>query len=166
MKLEKLDNMLLIVGNLGELKIYKIKYQLDINPKDNFHTSHKHHKGTIQEHLEFELICDENFIDAHKNISDIVTDKEGHYEGPFGSASGEAHNLELTIEDRVLHLIAKHINQILKNSNYDKFIFTFPKEYNSYLLNLIDSKDKLYKNIEENLVKNKAEEIINEYIIK
>ena len=161
MKLENFDNFLLIVGNLGELKIYKTKYELAISRQDKAHTSHKHHKGELVEHLDFELLHDEEFIEAHKKISDLVTDKEGHFEGVFGGESGEAHNLELTIEYRILKLLANHINKTLQKEDFKKWIFAFPAEYNKTLFNMItQKKDKLYANIEENLVKDKPINII------
>jgi len=162
MKLESFDNTMLVVGNLGELKAYKIKYELNINPKDNAHTSHKHHKGQLVENLSFELINDEAFIEAHKKISDIVTDKQGHFEGPFGGVSGDGHNLEIEIVNRLLKLIANEINRIVKNSNPKKWFLAFPKAYNKELLSLLsdDIKANLKINLEENLVKMKPQEII------
>jgi len=164
MKLEKFDNTLLIVGNLGELKAYKIKYELNINPKDNAHTSHKHHKGTLVENLQFELVDDEAFIEAHKKISDIVTDKQGHFEGPFGGVSGDGHNLEIEIVNRLLKIIAAEINRLVNSTNPKEWFLAFPKAYNKEILNLLDDsvKAKLKANIEENLVKQKPQDIIEQ----
>ena len=36
---------IVVVGDLGEIKVYEVKEELVINPKDNAHTSHKHNKG-------------------------------------------------------------------------------------------------------------------------
>jgi len=162
MKLEKFDNTLLIVGNLGELKAYKIKYELNINPKDNAHTSHKHHKGELVENLSFELVDDEAFIDAHKKISDIVTDKQGHYEGPFGGASGDGHKLELEIVARLLKIIAKEIDRLVNSINPKEWYLAFPQVYKKDLLLLLDdnTKAKLKKELDENLVKKRPQEII------
>ncbi|NPA27717.1 MAG: host attachment protein [Epsilonproteobacteria bacterium] len=167
MKLEKLDNTLLVVGNLGELKIYKIKYELTINPKDNAKTSHKHHKGTLVEGLRFELVNDEAFVEAHKKISDIVTDKQGHFEGPFGGVSGDGHNLEIEIVNRLLKLIANEINRVVSSSGSSKWFLAFPQAYNKELLMLLndDIKKNLEKNIAENLVKLPPEKIIQKYIL-
>jgi len=167
MKLEKFDNTLLIVGNLGELKAYTIKYELNINPKDNAHTSHKHHKGVLVENLTFNLIDDEAFIEAHKKISDIVTDKQGHFEGPFGGTSGDGHKLEIEIVNRLLKLIAKEIERIVNQVNPKKWFLIFPKVYNKELLSLLSdtTKSTLAKNIEDNLVKLKPKEIVNNYLM-
>ena len=113
MGLDKFDNSLLIVGNLGELKIYKLKNELEISAKDDFQTSHKHNRGKVVEHLSFNEICDEAFIDAHKKLSDIVTDKQGHFEGAFGGESGDGPKIELELENRLLKLITEHINKVL-----------------------------------------------------
>ncbi len=165
MKLDKFDNSLIIIGNLGELKIYKVKEELDISRVDDFHTSHKHHKGKIVEHLNFEELCDEAFIDAHKKISEIVSDKQGHFEGKFGSESGDGPKIELELENRVLDLIIKHINKVLEKESYDKWYFAFEKEYEKRILNSIDDrfKTKLVKDLEENLVKKSPQEIVEEF---
>ncbi len=163
MKLEKFDNTLLIVGNLGELKAYKIKYELNINPKDSAHTSHKHHKGELVENLSFNLVDDEAFIEAHKKISEIVTDKQGHYEGVFGGVSGDGHNLEIEIVNRLLKLIANEIDRLVATINPKEWYLVFPEAYNKELLSLLSdsSKDKLKSNIKENLVKEKPSNIIS-----
>ena len=166
MKLNKFDNALIIVGNLGELKIYKAKDELDIVRKDDFHTSHKHHKGKIVEHLNFEELCDEAFIDAHKKISEIVTDKQGHFEGAFGGESGDGPKIELELENRVLKLVTNHINKVLEKENYDRWFFAFPKEHFGRVLNAIDDrfKPKLEKSLEENLVKKSPQAIVEEFM--
>jgi len=166
MRLDKFDNALLIVGNLGELKIYKVKKELDIARQDDFHTSHKHYKGKIVEHLSFNELCDEAFIDAHKKISDIVTDKQGHFEGAFGGESGDGPKIELEIENRLLKLIIDHINKVLAKEEYDRWFFAFPKEHFGRVLNAIDDqfKAKLAKSIEENLVKKSPQDIVEEFM--
>jgi hypothetical protein len=166
MSLEKFDNTILIVGNLGELKAYKVKYEMDISRQDDFKTSHKHHKGKLVEHLKFDYLQDEEFIEAHKKISELVTDKVGHFEGPFGGESGEEHNLPLEIEDRIIKLIAEHTEKTLRSNEHKKWYFAFPKEFNGRVINLIDDtlKSKLEKNIPENLVKLKPQEIVDKYL--
>ena len=165
MKLNKFDNALIIVGNLGELKIYKAKEELDITRQDDFHTSHKHHKGKIVEHLNFQELCDEAFIDAHKKISEIVTDKQGHFEGAFGGESGDGPKIELELENRIIKLITEHINTVLAKEEYDKWYFAFPKEHFGRIFNAIDDrfKNKLAKSLEENLVKKSPQEIVEEF---
>ncbi len=165
MKIDRFDNALIIVGNLGELKIYKVKKELDISAKDDFHTSHKHHKGTIVEHLEFNELCDEAFIDAHKKISELVTDKQGHFEGAFGGESGDGPKITLEIEDRLIKLISDHINKVLKNEEYKSWFFAFEKEQFGRVLNLIDDqfKSKLEKSLEENLVKKSPQELVEAF---
>jgi len=162
MKLEQFDNTLLILGNLGELKAYKIKYELNINPKDSAQVSHKHHKGELVENLSFNLVDDEAFIDAHKKISEIVTDKQGHYEGVFGGESGDEHNLELEIVNRLLKLIANEINRLVESINPKEWYLAFPKAYNNELLSLLNEnvKSKLKSNIKENLVKLEPKKVI------
>jgi hypothetical protein len=166
MKLDKFDNKILFVGNLGELKGYKIHYETDITRQDDYRTSHKHHKEKVVEHLRFELLDDEEFIEAHKKISDLVSDKVGHFEGLYGGESGEEHNLPIEIEDRIIKLVAEHIEKTLDTESDSKWYFAFPKEFSGKVLNLIDDKykDRLEKFLEKNLVKMRLEEIAENYL--
>ena len=161
----KLVDNFIVVGDLGEVKIYKVKEEITIDPKDNAHTSHKHHKGTLIDKLVLELVNAADFIDAHKKISEEVTDKEGNYKGPFGSASGEPHNLKLEIENRLLKEIAKFIDNTLKSAGVKRWHLAFPTEHNKALVERLDYeiRDKLDINLPEDLTKLKEDKILAKF---
>ncbi len=162
MKSELLEG-LIIVGDLGELKAYRVYEELVIDPKDNAHTSHKHNRGTLIEALRTELVTAIDFVDSHKKISEEVTDKVGRNKAPHGAGvSGEPHNLKLEIEHRVLKEIADEIMRIVRNQDPKKWHLAFPAEHNKALLDRIDPDvtAKRGKNIPEDLTKLKPEKIL------
>ncbi len=158
-------NNFIVVGDLGEVRIYRIKEEITIDPKDNAHTSHKHNRGTLIDKLMLEIVNAADFVDAHKKISDEVTDKEGNYKGPFGSASGEPHNLKLEIENRLLKDIAKFIDNTIKSNDVKKWHLAFPAEHNRALIDRLDyeTRDKLDKNLAEDIVKLKENKILEKF---
>ncbi|WP_457607368.1 host attachment protein [Nitratifractor sp.] len=164
MKKELLESII-IVGDLGEIKAYRVKEEITIDPRDTAQVSHKHNKGTLIEALRPELVTAVDFVDAHRKISEEVTDKEGNYKGHFGSASGEPHNLKLEIERRLLKEIADTIMKIVRENDPKKWHLAFPAEHNQALLKLIDPDvaTKLGVNISEDLTKEKAEKLLERF---
>lgn len=162
MRNELLDS-LIIVGDMGEIKVYRIYEETVIDPKDSAHTSHKHNKGTLIEALRTELITAIDFVDSHKKISEEVTDKVGRNKAPHGAGvSGEPHNLKLEIEHRLLKELAEEIMRIVRREDPKQWHLAFPAEHNKALLDRIDPdvSAKLGKNIPEDLTKLKPEKIL------
>ncbi|NPA50477.1 MAG: host attachment protein [Epsilonproteobacteria bacterium] len=160
---KSLIDSIIVVGDLGEIKIYRVKEELAISLKDDAQVSHKHHKGKLIERLTLNLIKAADFIDAHKKISEEVTDKVGHFEGRFGGESGEPHNLKLEIERRVIKEEAKFINQTLLENDFKKWHLAFPKEHYKELIDHLDYrlKDKLDKVVPEDLTKMKEDKVLS-----
>ncbi len=166
MKKEELLEHLIFVGDLGELKIYRVYEETVINPKDNAQTSHKHNRGTLIEALRVELIRAVDFVDAHKKISEELSDKEGRYKAPHGSGvSGEPHNLKLEIEHRLLKEIADFIMKEIRQTDPKGWHLAFPAEHNRALLDRIDPdvSKRLGKNIPEDLTKLKPEKLLERF---
>ncbi|ADV45309.1 host attachment protein [Nitratifractor salsuginis] len=166
MKKEELLESLIVVGDLGEVKVYRVYEETVIDPKDDAHTSHKHNKGTLIEALRTELVRAADFVDAHRKISEEVTDKEGRYKAPHGSGvSGEPHNLQLEIEHRVLKEIADFIMKTIRELEPKRWHLAFPAEHNKELLDRIDPdvKTKLDVNIPEDLTKLKPEKLLERF---
>jgi len=159
-------NSIIIVGDLGELKAYKVYEEVVINPKDDAQTSHKHNKGTLIEALRTELVTAVDFVDAHRKISDEVTDKVGRNRAPHGAGeSGEPHNLKLEIEQRLLKEIADTVMKIVRDSNPKTWHLAFPAEQNKALLDRIDPdvSGKLGINLPEDLTKEKPEKLLSRF---
>ncbi len=165
MKKELLDS-LIIVGDLGELKAYRVYEEIVIDPKDNAQTSHKHNKGTLIDALRTELVTAVDFVDAHRKLSEELTDKVGRNKAPHGAGeSGEPHNLKLEIEHRLLKEIADTVMKIVRERDPKGWHLAFPAEHNKALLDRIDPdvSTKLKKNIPEDLTKLKPEKLLERF---
>jgi hypothetical protein len=161
----ELVGSLIIVGDLGELKAYGVDEEIVINPKDNAQVSHKHNRGTLIDALRPRLVTAVDFVEAHRKISEEVTDKEGNYKGHFGSASGEPHNLKLEIEQRLIREIAETIMRIVRKEDPKVWHLAFPAEHKKELLDRIDPdvSTKLGTFIGEDLVKLKPEKLLERF---
>jgi hypothetical protein len=161
----ELVGALIVVADLGELKAYRVGEEVVINPKDDARVSHKHNRGTLIEALRPELVTAVDFVEAHRKISEEVTDKEGNYKGHFGSASGEPHNLKLEIENRLLREIAETIMRIVRGENPKVWHLAFPAEHKKALLERIDPdvSTKVGTMIDEDLVKLKPEKLLERF---
>jgi hypothetical protein len=156
---------LIIVADLGELKAYEVEEELVIDPKDNAQVSHKHNRGTLIDALRPKLVTAVDFVDAHRKISEEVTDKEGNYKGHFGSASGEPHNLKLEIEQRLIREIAETIMQIVRKEDTKVWHLAFPAEHKKALLDRIDPdvSTRLGTMLAEDLIKLKPEKLLERF---
>ena len=157
---------IIIVGDLGEVKAYRVFEEVVISPKDNAQTSHKHNKGTLIEALRTELLTAVDFVDAHKKITDEVSDKVGRNKAPHGAGeSGEPHNLKLEIEQRLLKEIADTVMRIVREKDPKKWHLAFPSELNKALLDRIDPdvSGKLGINLPEDLTKEKPEKLLTRF---
>jgi hypothetical protein len=162
---EELVGSLIIVGDLGELKAYRVEEEMVISPKDSAQVSHKRNRGTLIEALRPELVTAVDFVEAHRKISEEVTDKEGNYKGHFGSASGEPHNLKEEIEQRLVREIAETIMRIVRQEDPKVWHLAFPAEHKKALLDRIDPdvSTRLGTMLAEDLIKLKPEKLLERF---
>ena len=145
----KLENTLVIVADLGELKAYNVK----------------HHEAIIGNEVKIshslELINDENFIEGRKQISESYSDNAGQW----GHDTVENHDLKTEIENRTLREIAQDIENIVKAVKPKQLFLAFPKEHNKELTNELGSQTKtvLAKNIASDLVKTDKQKILSHF---
>ena len=169
MKMKNVNELLeslIVVGDLGEVKIYRVYEEIVISPKDDAHTSHKHNRGTLIEALRTELVRAADFVDAHRKISEGVSDKVGRNKAPHGAGeSGEPHNLKLEIEHRLLKEIADFIMQVIREASPKRWHLAFPAEHNKALLDRIDPDvaRTLDRNLPEDLAKLKPEKLLERF---
>jgi hypothetical protein len=162
---EELVGSLIVVGDLGELKVYRVEEETVISPKDSAQVSHKRNRGTLIEALRPELVTAVDFVEAHRKISEEVTDKEGNYKGPFGSASGEPHNLKEEIEQRLIREIAETVMRIVRQEDPKVWHLAFPAEHKKALLDRIDPdvSTRMGTMVAEDLVKLKPEKLLERF---
>ncbi|MDD5548055.1 MAG: host attachment protein [Sulfurovaceae bacterium] len=143
----KLENTLIIVANLGELKAFNIKK----------------HEAIVGNELKIshslEVINDENFIEGRKKLSETLSDDSGQ----FVNGTLEDHDLKLEIENRIIREIARDIENIVKSIKPKQLFLAFPKEHNRELVNELGDQAKaiLTKNLASDLVKTDKDKILS-----
>lgn len=135
----KLDNTVVIVADLGELKAYKTLKHEDI------------YNNELKINYSLELIGAEDFIEGRKKLQELKSDANGRR----NHGTIEEHHVEETIEKRTLSEIASDIDMIVKQIQVKSLFLAFPKENNPELIEKLsqDTKAVLKKNVTANLVK-------------
>ncbi|HTZ17315.1 MAG TPA: host attachment protein [Dissulfurispiraceae bacterium] len=143
---------ILFVADLGHFKVYKLS---------------KTPQGTGK----LDLIDSFDSLEAHGKFSEKVTDSAGKFGESVGKnssvqGSGEAHNIELENEKRLIKNIAKSISKIVIERNCDSWHLAAEKAINGQIIEFLDPtvKAKLEKNIAANLTKADKTEIISRFI--
>lgn len=145
----KLENTLVIVADLGELKAFTVKK----------------HEGIVGNEIltsySLELINNENFIEGKKHLREILSDDSGR----FIHDTLEEHDLKIEIENRIILAIAQDIENIVSSTHPNQLFLAFPKEHNHELINRLGKQTKaiLKKNIPSNLVKTDKEKLLSHF---
>lgn len=135
----KLDNTVIIVANLGELKAYKTVKHEDI------------YDNELKINYSLELIDAEDFIEGRKQLHELKSDANGRR----GHSTIEEHSVEGTIEKRTVGEVAQDIDAIVQQTKPKSLFLAFPKENNAELLEKLslETKNVLKKNAALDLVK-------------
>ncbi|MDD5406626.1 MAG: host attachment protein [Sulfurovaceae bacterium] len=140
----KLENTIIIVADLGELKAYKV------------HENDGSISGEFKNSFRLEMIADENFIEGRKKMSDLVSD-----------SSGRLKHYALEEKDkRVLKDIVHAIEEIVADKKPKQIFLAFPEEYNHHLMKKLEDniKDLITKNLIHDLVKTDKSELLSHFI--
>jgi len=128
----KLNGNILIIGDLGELKAYRVGTAIrGINGKD--------HKETTS----LELITDLDYIQSHKKDDELVSDANGR----FGNNVGEPHGSQQEQDKRTMKAISENIKSIIEKESPSSWHLAFPKETHNKL------SEMLHDNIKKSLGK-------------
>jgi hypothetical protein len=142
-----LENTVVIVADLGQLKVYKVVSKLGIDrhtdAKVSSATSYTQEKLSIN----FELIKEVDYISAHKRISEEMSDNIGR--------TGEPHNMFLEREKKDLKAVAGDIKSVIDHEKPSSWFLAFPKETINQLVSMLDSDVQkiLIKSVPSNLTK-------------
>ncbi len=142
----KLENTIVIVADLGELKAFSIEK----------------HEGTVRNEMKIsyslKLINDENFLRGRIKLGEDVSDSAGR----FQKGILEKHHLQSEREKRTLKEIAHDIEVIVKETKPEQLFLAFPKEHNHELTNELSQETKavLTKNVASDLVKTEKEKLL------
>ena len=140
-------NDLVIVANLGEMKVYKA------NPRDL-----EAEAGLKPQNIKLDLINAVDYVESHWKIKDIVTDEAGRFKadaGKVGGSIGERHGIEQKVEEDVIKALAEDISNIVKKNNPPKYFIALPQNIFKRVWEKVstDVKDKLFRYLEEDLTK-------------
>jgi hypothetical protein len=146
----KLENTIIIVADLGELKAYKI------------HENDGSLSGEFENSYRLEMIVDENFIEGRKKMSEIMSDNTGRMIHDVL----EEHNALLEKDKKVLKDIVHTIEDIVTDYEPNEIFLAFPKEHNHELFEKLrdDVKDLVVKNIPSDLVKTDKSKLLSHFI--
>lgn len=145
----KLENAVVIVADLGELKAFRVIGHEGIVENEEV-ISHS-----------LELIADENFISGRKKLGETLSDSSGN----FNKGTLEDHNLKTEKEDSTIKEIAENIEKIVIEVKPEQLFLAFPKEHNHELKEKLGHQSKivLEKIIVADLVKTNKEEILSHF---
>lgn len=144
-----LENTIIIVADLGELKAYKVE----------------EHKGTVRNQMKIsqslELINDENFISGRKKLGEVMSDSGGNFVGD----TLEGENIQTERENRTIKDIAQDIDMIVKEMQPQQVFLAFPKAHNHELTDKLSQETKavLVKNVAADLVKTNKEKLLSHF---
>lgn len=147
----KLEDTLIIVADLGELKVYKpVKHEAIVNNGHDLKIS-----------WSLELLTDLDYIATHKKISDIVSDKAGNFKG----GNVEDNKVEDEIEKRTLQDVATDIDSVVQHEKPKKLFLAFPKEMHPSLMEELSAETKaiIAKNLQANLVKEDKSKLLSHF---
>ncbi|BAF69670.1 host attachment protein [Nitratiruptor sp. SB155-2] len=144
---------IVIVANLGEMKIYKA------NPRDL-----EAEAGLKPQNIKLDQINGIDYVEAHWKVKDIVTDEAGRFKadaGKMGGNSGERHELEKKMEEDVIKAIAEDIAKTVAEQNPPKYFLALPENIFSRVWQKVealqakypDAVNKLFRYVEQDLTK-------------
>jgi hypothetical protein len=146
----KLENTIVIVADLGELKAFKVQENEGMVGNE------------IKASHSLELINDENFIEGREKMSELVTDSSGR----MIHDTLEEHNAIEEQENRTLKEIVQNIEMIVNQMKPKQILLAFPKEHNHQLFNMLDTnvQSLIAKNLPHDLVKTDKNKILSHFI--
>ncbi|HMK56258.1 MAG TPA: host attachment protein [Dissulfurispiraceae bacterium] len=118
-----------------------------------------------------DLIEQFDSLEAHGKYSEKFSDQAGNFgesvgKNSFAKGSGEAHNIDIENEKRLVKTIAKTINRIVNEEKCDGWHLAAEKSINSQIVEYLEQavKSKLEKNIAANLTKADKSEIVSRFV--
>ena len=147
----ELENTLVIVSDLGELKVYKpVKHEVTVNGGSEVKVS-----------WSLDLVTDLDYIAPHKKISEIVTDKAGN----FKHGTVEDNQIKDTLKQRTLKEIAEIITKVVADLQPKQLFLAFPKEDHQKLIETLPNnvKSLITKDLAADLIKEDKNKILDHF---
>lgn len=145
----KLENTMVIVVGLGELKVFDVKKIENIVDND------------LKVSYNLEAQNDRDYINAHKKISEELSDQSGNFKGSISEEY--ANNRKINEKKLIIKEVSKEINNITKNRKPKQIFLALPKELSIELMDYLntDTKDILTKIIHEDLITTDKNKILS-----
>jgi len=145
----KLEHTVVIIADLGELKVYKVKKSEAIISNE------------LKQSYALETINNIAYIDAHKKVGEIMSDSAGNFAG----STGDENDREIERKKRSLKDVANDINAVIENEKPKQLFLAFPKELFSKLTNelSLNTKAVLTKTVSSNLVKTDKNKVLSHF---
>lgn len=143
------DGHIVVVGDLGQLKAYRVSKITGVDRLESMQVSHAQNRGTVKESTVLEPLLDIDYLEAHGRISEQMSDKTGRK----GNSTGEPHNSELAKEGSILKQISDDIAAIIEKESPSMWHLAFPKALNNKL------NEKLNPQVKKSLKKNVAADL-------
>ena len=146
----ELDNTIVIVADMGELKIYEVK---------------KHERDFDNEQktvYSLEIFNDANFIEGTKQLHELKSDANGR----INHGSTEEDTVKEEIERRTLSEVAQSIDMLVKETHPKSLFLAFPKKHHSQLTEKLSQQTKaiLKKNLALDLVKTEKDKLLEYFL--
>lgn len=173
----KFNGSILVLGDMGQLKAYRVEEVVGMDSQDKMQVSHIHHRGTQKRSTVLNLITDINYIEPHKKSDELLSDQAGRFRSSVGeanistpaggspSAIGEAHNRELERDRKTLQLISDDIKSLIEKESPDSWYLAFPKESHNELRSMLSEniKKNLHKVVPSDLTKTAKEKLLSHF---
>ena len=150
----KLNENVIIVADLGQLKAYRVSQVTRTQTGEALEAGAKASAS-------LSLITDIDYIDAHKKQSDLVSDKNGS----FRSSSGEPHEKHIENNKRILKNISDDIAKIIQDEAPKEWCLSFPKGTHKQLNELLNMqiKSTLKTSLSSDLTKVPKEKLLSHF---
>ncbi|MFK5882156.1 MAG: host attachment protein [Sulfurospirillum sp.] len=147
----KLENSMVIVANLGELKIFDVKKIENIVDND------------LKISYNLEVYNDRDYISIHKRISEVLSDQSGNFKG--STAEEHTNNRKINKKRLTIKEISEDVNNIIKKKKPKRVFLALPKELSIEFMDYLESdiKNIIEKVINADLIKTDKNKILSHF---
>lgn len=157
----KFDGSILVLGDLGQLKAYKVAEVSGTDRHESMQVTHMQHHGTERTSTVLDLIKDIEYTEPHMKTDKLISDQAGR----FDTSTGEAHNTQLENDRRALKAISEDIRSIIEKESPSSWYLAFPKETHNELRGMLSESitKNLKKVVPSNLTKTAKDKLLSHF---
>jgi len=170
----KFKGSIIVVGDLGELKAYRVSEFIGTDRHESAEVSHIQHHGTEKEATVLELVSHIDYLESHGKSADHLSDQAGRFGASAGEAHdaalsgrsiGEEHNRDTERERRTLKAISEDIKAIIEKESPRSWYLAFPKDKHNKLGEMLSEgiRKTLRKSVPSDLTKMKPSELLSHF---